>query len=121
MSGTGGRNLLGPTLRQRGAEVTRVDTYRRQSVALPARTLDALAAVLATPDRVLAALSSAEALAGLLAQLPDGLRPSLARIAVVAASQRLAGVALEAGLGRIVVAPGARPTALLRAAADAFV
>lgn len=121
VSGAGGRNLLAPALRERGAQVTRVDTYRRRPVALPARTLGALAAVLDRPDRVLVALSSAEALAALLAQLPAALQPALARSAVAAASQRLAGVALESGFHRIAIAPGARPAALLCAAADAFV
>lgn len=121
VSGAGGRDLLAPTLRQRGAKVTRVDTYRRLPVAVQARTLGALAAVLARPDRVLVALSSAEALASLLAQLPAALQPALGRCAVVAASHRLSGAASESGFHRIAVAPSARPAALLRAAADAFV
>lgn len=121
VTGTGGRNLLTPTLRRRGAEVKRADTYRRVPVALAARAQASLAAALATPERVVIALSSAEALAGLLAQLPAGQRHALIRIAVIAASPRLAKSAADAGFHRIAIAASARPAALLRAAADAFV
>ena len=121
VTGMGGRDLLAPTLRRRGAEVTRADTYRRVPVALAARARAGLAVALASPERVVIALSSAEALAGLLAQLPMTMGPSLARISVVAASTRLAQAAADAGFRRIATAASARPAALLRAAADAFV
>lgn len=121
VTGVAGRDLLAPTLRRRGAEVTRADTYRRVPVALPARAQAGLAAALATPERVVIALSSAEALAGLLAQLPVGTRHALSGCAVIAASARLAKSAADAGFHRIAISASARPAALLRAAADAFV
>ncbi len=76
---------------------------------------------LAKPQRVVLALSSAEALDAVLRQRPAKLETSLRRIAVAAASERLAQVARDAGFRRVAVAADARPAALLRAAADAFV
>ncbi len=121
VTGVGGRDLLAPTLRRRGAEVTRADTYCRVQVALAARAQAGLAVALASPERVVIALSSAEALAGLLIQLPAGTRHALIGCAVIAASPRLAKSAADAGFIRIAIAASARPAALLRAAVDAFV
>ena len=53
-------------------------------------------------------------------RLPAPLRKPFARIAVVAASARLADVARAAGFRRIAIATDARPASLLRAAVDAF-
>jgi len=121
VTGAGGRNLLAPVLRRRGAEVSRADTYRRVQLVLPTRGQRGLAEALRTPRCVLIALSSAKALAGLLAQVPASERPALAGIAIVAASPRLTRAAMEAGFQRIATAASARPAAMLRAAADAFV
>ena len=121
VTGAGGRNLLAPALRRRGAELVRADTYRRVPVALPTRAQSALATALASPSRVLLVLSSAEALQCLLGQLTAPMRERLSGIAVVAASVRLADAARNAGFRRIAIAASARPAALLNAAADAFV
>lgn len=117
ISGRGGRGLLEPALRARGARVTRADVYARVAVALAPTRLDALAAALWHPQRTLLALTSAEALAGLLAQTA---LPALRQVAVVAASPRLAQLATEAGFDRVVIAASARPAALLATAAAAF-
>lgn len=117
ITGSGGRGALEPALRARGAAVLRADAYARAGVALGAARIAALGTSLHRPERVLLALSSAEALAGLLAQVES---PRLRAVAVVAASERLARHARAAGFLRIATAPSARPAALLRAAADAF-
>ena len=120
VTGAGGRDRLAPALRQRGAEVLRVDVYARVPLALSPRQLAALGDALANPRQVLLPVSSGEALQQVLDALPAALRKPFTRIAVVAASARLAEVARAAGFRRIAIASDARPAALLRAAADAF-
>lgn len=120
VAGAGGRDRLAPALRLRGAVVLRADVYARVPLPLPPKRLDALAAVLADPRQVLLPVSSGEALQHVLVGLPAPLRKPFARIAVVAASARLADVARAAGFRRIAIATDARPAALLRAAVDAF-
>lgn len=117
----GGRNRIGPALQARGADVVRADVYRRTQQTIAAARWRALADALARSQRVLLALSSAEALDAMLRQQPADLATSLRRIAVVAASERLAQAARGAGFRRVAVADDARPASLLRAAADAFV
>lgn len=117
----GGRNRIGPTLQARGADLVRADVYQRMPLDITVVRWKALADALAKPQRVVLALSSAEALDAVLRQRPAKLEASLRRIAVAAASERLAQVARDAGFRRVAVAADARPAALLRAAADAFV
>nr|WP_298129693.1 uroporphyrinogen-III synthase [uncultured Pseudoxanthomonas sp.] len=108
-----GRNLLVPTLEARGATVYRAEVYRRQSLPLPARALEALAALQA-PACLL--LSSGGALQEVLAQLPPPLARQFRAMPVVAASERLARAAEEAGFARVVLADGPRPAQLMKAA-----
>ena len=117
----GGRNRLAPALQARGAEVRRADVYDRVPVAIADARWQALATLLATPEHVVLALSSTEALEAVLRQRPATLEKSLRRIAVSAASERLAQAARDAGFRRIAIATDARPASLLRAAANAFV
>jgi len=120
VTGAGGRNLLAPALRARGAEVLRADVYARKPVRLPSRSIEALRAALDDPHRVLLALGSGEALQRLLDALPAELRVRLPSVAVVVASARLAGAARAAGFQRVAVATDARPASLLRAGTEAF-
>ena len=120
VTGIGGRGMLAPALRARGAEVLRADVYARLPLSPAPAALGKLRDALADPARVLLALGSGEALEALLAGLPQAMRKPFARIAVVAASERLADAARDAGFRRIAIASDARPAALLRAAADAF-
>ena len=113
----GGRGVIAPTLEARGARVVRANVYAREAVALTARQRQALLAALQAPARVLLALSSGEALQALLAQIAAR---DLHKIAVVAASERLAEAARAAGFRRVAVATDARPASLLRAAQAAF-
>ena len=117
----GGRNRLAPALRACGAEVRRADVYERTPVTIAAARWQALATVLATPEHVVLALSSGEALEAMLGQRPVKLQQPLQRIAVTAASERLSQAARAAGFRHITIAADARPASLLRAAADAFV
>ncbi len=116
----GGRGMLAPALAERGAQVVRADVYARRSITFTTRALAALDAALASPQRVLLILSSHDALQRLLTAGQSGKHAALAGIAVVAASQRLADIAREAGFQRITVATSATPGALLQAAASAF-
>ncbi len=120
VTGAGGRNLLAPALRKRGAELLRADVYARVPLPLSSATLERLRGALAVPQRVVLALSSYEALQQVRAGLPADLRKAFLRIAVVAASARLADAARDAGFRRIAVGSDARAAALLRAAMDGF-
>ncbi|MEO6154292.1 MAG: uroporphyrinogen-III synthase [Thermomonas sp.] len=113
----GGRGLLAPSLARRGAHVVRADVYARRPVAFNMRAIAALDEVLAAQRHVLLALSSDEALRRLLAARSAS---AFAKIAVVAASPRLAEVARQAGFQRIAIASSASPAALLHAAAGTF-
>ncbi|MEG3049838.1 MAG: uroporphyrinogen-III synthase [Thermomonas sp.] len=117
----GGRNRLAPTLQSRGAEVLRADVYQRIAITIGQARWQALADALLAPRRVVLALSSAEALDGMLRQQPSHLEKPLRQVAVVAASERLAEAARDAGFRRIAIAADARPASVLRAAASAFV
>lgn len=117
----GGRNRIGPTLQARGARLARADVYTRTPVTISEPRWQVLREALAKPQHVVLALSSAEALDAMLHQHPADLAKPLRRIAVTAASARLAQTARDAGFRRIAVAGDARPASLLRAAVDAFV
>ncbi len=110
-----GRNLLVPTLEARGADVLRAEVYRRESVPLGRRALEAFAS-LASPACLL--LSSGGALQQVLAQLPDPLADRLRTLPVAAASRRLVETARDAGFAHVVLADGPRPAQLMSAAHD---
>lgn len=112
----GGRGMLEPALRRRGAQVLRADVYERIALAPTARAIAALRALRAP---AWLALGSAGALEGVLAGLPDDAARVLRGAAVVAASTRLAEFAAERGFSRIVVAASAMPRDLMAAAAAA--
>lgn len=114
LTAPGGRNLIGPALQARGAQVLRVEVYARAT--LPPRPR-AIAALRALPARPWLMLSSAEAMAHVLATLPADAAAVLLRARVSAASARLAELAHAWGFTDIVVAGDARPRALLDAAA----
>ena len=112
----GGRDRLAPALDARGADVRRADVYVRTPIAPSPRSLARLRALDALDAPLLLAVSSAEALAHLLAAVPDDIRAILQRARVVAASERLAGLARARGFDDIVVAASARPRDLVAAA-----
>jgi len=110
----GGRGVLVPALEARGARVIRADVYDRIAVAPSPRSLAQLAK-LDAPATL--ALSSGEALGLVIDALPEALRERLRRVRVVAASERLAGLAREHGFTDVVLARSARPADLVAAAA----
>lgn len=113
----GGRDLLVPTLRRRGARVQRIDIYRRVA---PRWTRRHLAALELAPRPWLLLVSSAEALAHLATALPPGLVLALRRAECVVSSARLAGLAAQHGFTRVHVAASALAADLLTAAAAAL-
>ena len=113
----GGRDLIAPALRRRGAKVDAIHVYRRAPPRLTRRHFDALALA---PDPVITLVSSGEALANLVALLPA---PGLAKIraqALVVSSARLAALAREHAFAEVALARSAAPTDLLSAAAAAL-
>jgi uroporphyrinogen-III synthase len=110
----GGRGALAPALVRRGAEVVRADVYARTPVAPSPRSIATLASLDAQPWL---ALSSGEALRHVLAVLPADAAGRLRRARVVAASARLAELALAAGFDDVRIAADARPKSLVDAIA----
>ena len=114
LTAPGGRDLLAPTLAQRGANVVRADVYRRESrPPSPAR----LAALAALPRRSALLVSSAEAFAVLWEALDERGRAALRRRPAVAASARLAALLARHDFARVAVAASAGPVAMLAALA----
>ncbi|MGY1531378.1 uroporphyrinogen-III synthase [Luteimonas sp. A649] len=106
----GGRGVIAATLARRGARVLRANVYERVPIAPSPRAVATLRA-LDAPAWLL--LSSGEALEHVLATLPGDALARLQEAAVVAASERLAGLARERGLRVAAVAASARPAAML--------
>jgi uroporphyrinogen-III synthase len=108
----GGRDRLVPALQAREARVRRADVYRREPLPPSPR---AVAALRALDGAAWLALSSGEALAHVLAQLPADAAAVLRRAHVVAASERLAELARDQGFAHVVRASGPRPRDLIAA------
>ena len=109
----GGRGLIAPTLEARGARLQRVDVYARERLDPAPRTLQRLRR---QPAPWVLAVSSAEALAWAVAELPADLLARLRAATVVAASERLAALAGAEGFARIHLAQGPQPLQLAQAA-----
>lgn len=104
VAGEGGRALLAETLAARGAQVTRLATYRRRPRAQALDALDAFRDSVAAPGHRIALVTSVEALQNLLALAPW---LPVSDVAVLVASARIAEAAHGAGLRRVIVAVGA--------------
>jgi uroporphyrinogen-III synthase len=113
----GGRDLIAPTLRRRGAKVEAIHVYRRVPPRLTRRHFDALAAA---RDPVIALVSSGETLGHLVALLPAPLLAHLRAQILVVSSARLAALARGHAFTEIVLARSAAPRDLLDAAAAAL-
>lgn len=109
----GGRGLLDTELTRRGASVAHAHVYRRAPARLDRRHAEALLADAARPLYVL--LSSGEALANVLTALPAAARHALLGATAVVSSQRLAGIARNAGFTRVLRADAPHAEALLGA------
>ena len=97
LAGTGGRDLLLRSLRERGADAEAIALYRRVPARLDRRHHDALAAM---PDPVVL-ISSAESLALLPPALGVAVWTRLRHCRVLVSSPRLHLAAREAGFQRI--------------------
>lgn len=111
---SGGRNLIAPTLRERGAQVEAIHVYERRAARLTRRHFDALAVA---PRPWITLLSSAEALANLCACLPADLAARWRAQPIVVASERLAVLARAQGFDDVGIARSALGEDLLDAAA----
>ncbi len=111
----GGRNLIAPTLRQRGARVEIIEVYERHAARLSRRHFDALAAA---PTPWLTLLSSAEALDHLCRAVPPVLAARWRTQPLIVASARLAALAQTQGFAQIRVARSALAEDLLATAAQ---
>jgi len=109
----GGRDLIAPGLRRRGATIERIDVYRRMP---PRLTLRHFAAIASAPDPLIMLISSGEALANLCALLPAPLQDRLRRQMLVVSSARLAEAARAQGFRSITQARSALPRDLIAAA-----
>lgn len=116
VTAAGGRDVISPTLQQRGARLLRADVYARIAIAPSPRAVKTLRGLQA-PAWLL--LSSGAALDHLLASLPADAIDALRRARVVAASERLARLARARGFTRITQAASALPHELVAAAARA--
>lgn len=106
----GGRDLLGRTMRARGATVEEVWVYVRRAARLDRRHFESIAAL---PAEIVSVWSSVDALAHLAAGLPPGVFDRLRRSIAVASSERVAAALGERGFVRVMRAASARPVDLL--------
>jgi uroporphyrinogen-III synthase len=113
----GGRDLIAPALRRRGAKVEAIHVYRRVSPRLTQRHFDALALA---PDPLITLVSSGEALANLVALLPAPLLAKIRAQILVVSSARIAVLAREHAFAQVALARSAAPRDLLSAAAAAL-
>jgi uroporphyrinogen-III synthase len=116
VTAAGGREVIEPTLRQRGARVLRANVYARIATRPSPRAINDLRALHA-PAWLM--LSSGAALEQLLATLPADAITALRSAHVAAASARLAQLARSHGFRHIVTAASAMPRDLVDAAAQA--
>lgn len=92
--GNGGRELLGATLKQRGAKVSFVECYRR---VVPDMDMTDMIHLLSTGEITLVAVTSAEGLRNLCLMVgPDGL-PHLRRTPLVLGGERMLNAARKMG------------------------
>ena len=112
----GGRGLLDRELAARGAAVVRANVYQRQPARLDRRHAETLRLDTRKPLYVL--LSSAEALANILAALPADARCAFSAGSAVVSSARLVTAAHKAGFARVLRAASANVDAMLAAVAD---
>ncbi len=113
----GGRDLLAPALRERGARVERIAVYQRLPPRLNARHFSTLAAA---PRPWISLVSSSVILNHLCAALPADLLARWRREALIVSSARLAAEARALGFSDVHEASSALGTDLLDAAGRAL-
>lgn len=110
LTAPGGRDRIGPELRDRGARVRRADVYMRIPVRLSPAALSRLRGF---DGPLLLPVSSGEALQTVLAAAPGDIAARLRGACVLAASARLAALARDTGCAHVRIAAGPRPAQLL--------
>lgn len=110
----GGRRLLARELRRRGAEVTGALVYRR---ARPAVAPGALGRLLPRDGAVVTTVTSGEVLDNLVHIVDAATLARLRRNPLVAAGERVAGLARWAGFEDVTAAAGPDPESLVHAVA----
>lgn len=113
----GGRGLIAAQVVERGAELLRVDVYERVPLPVGKATLERLQGL---QGPYVVAVSSGEALLGVLPQLPERLLRQWQQAPLVTASARLAELARTHGFVRVSVAAGPLPAQLATAARTAL-
>lgn len=113
----GGRDLIAPTLRERGAQVDAIHVYERGRPRLNRRHFDALARA---NDPLFTLISSGEALVNLVALLPPPLLARLRQQTLIVSSARLAAIAEGQSFDHVRVAASASADDLLDAACKAM-
>lgn len=108
--GSGGRTLIGDTLRARGARVDYCELYRR---TLPADAAEQLKDYTGQPDAI--SVHSGETLANLALCIRRAARDALFEVAIVCPSHRVAEQAKALGFGCAVAAQNAGDEAMLAA------
>lgn len=108
----GGRRVLARGLRQRGAEATSVLVYRRER---PTVDPEGLAASLPDKGRVVTTVTSGEVLDNLVHMVNADTLDRLKQAPLVAAGERVAGLARWAGFRQVRVAAGPDADSLVRA------
>ena len=115
LRGNGGRELLADTLRQRGAEVTCVECYRRHYLQTDGnRLLQEWQA--AAVDSVI--ITSSELFQQLLTLLPATAHSWLSALHWFVVSERTAEELRQAGLNQITIMPGAQHDAVAAALSE---
>lgn len=113
----GGRELIAPTLRERGAQVESIHVYERGRPRLNRRHFEALARA---TDPLITLISSGEALLNLVALLPPPLLARLRHQILIVSSARLAVIAEDHDFEDVRVAASASADDLLDAACKAL-
>lgn len=114
LTAPGGRDLIAPTLAERGARLRRADVYARSPMPIASGRLRALSAL---PRRCALLVSSDEALSALWTALDRDQRLALRARLAVASSERLRARLRALGFADVIRADGARPSALIEALA----
>jgi uroporphyrinogen-III synthase len=109
----GGRDVIAPGLRARGAVVEAVHVYERAAPRLTRRHFEAIAGA---GDPLIMLVSSGEVLGNLVALLPVAALERLRHAHLVASSARVAALARASGFADASVADSALPCDLLAAA-----
>lgn len=110
--GIDGRKLLAHTLQDRGAILTEAICYQRKC---PQHSISLLSKTIANPNIHITTITSGESLLNLLHMLDDRGKQWLQKLPMVVMSQRIADLAIQNGIKKVIVANQASDEAILEA------